>query len=79
MSYRVQYSDHARDSVRKMGSGRRARFDQRMARLAQDPYGHGRASDSRDRRQAEAAGVVVVYWISRNVLTVSVVTVVHTD
>lgn len=79
MSCRVQYSDHARDSVRKRESGRRSRFDQEMARLAQEPYGHGRASGSRDRRQAEVAGAVVVYWISRNVLTVSVVTVVHTD
>lgn len=78
--YRVQYSNEARDALRKMNPARRRRFDREIARVAADPYGHGRALDKTgDYREAALAGTLTVYWVSAGVLTVSVVRIVHTD
>lgn len=78
--YRVQYSDEALGALKKMAAARRAKFDQEIARVAQDPYGHGSpVGGNRDRRQAHIAGTVTIYWVSEGVLTVSVVRIVHTD
>lgn len=78
--YRVQYSNEALDALKKMATARRATFDQAIARVAADPHSHGRALDKTgDYREAVLAGAVTVYWISRGVLVVSVVRIVHTD
>ena len=78
--YRVQYSNEALDALKKMAAVRRAKFDQEIVRVAAEPHAHGRALDqSGDYREAVLAGAVTVYWISRGVLVVSVVRIVHTD
>ncbi|MGK5532081.1 hypothetical protein [Streptomyces sp. URMC 129] len=47
---------------------------------ASPTYAHGKAlGGNTDRRQAALAGTVTVYWVSSGVLTVSVVTIIHTD
>ncbi|MFB7763589.1 type II toxin-antitoxin system RelE family toxin [Streptomyces xiamenensis] len=80
MSYRLQYSNEARDSLRKMTSARRAGFERAINQVAADPYQHGIAlGGDRDRREASLAGTVTVYLISAGVLVVSVVRIVHTD
>ncbi|MFF2375015.1 type II toxin-antitoxin system RelE/ParE family toxin [Streptomyces xiamenensis] len=78
--YRLQYSNEARDALRRMSAARRAGFDQAITALAADPYRHGVAlGGDRDRREASLAGTVTVYLISAGVLVVSVVRIVHTD
>ncbi|ARQ72353.1 hypothetical protein CAG99_14155 [Streptomyces marincola] len=63
-----------------MSSPRRRRFEAAVAEIAVDPYAHGQAlGGNRDRRQATLAGAITVYWVSTGVLTVSVVTVIHSD
>ncbi|SCK60550.1 hypothetical protein YW7DRAFT_05992 [Streptomyces sp. AmelKG-E11A] len=54
-------------------------FRRRMGQVARNPYGFGNPVDGiEDRRQAVVAGTITLYWISRSVLTISVVKVVHT-
>ncbi|MER5771022.1 hypothetical protein [Streptomyces sp. NPDC001985] len=62
-----------------MGTALRARFDAAMHHLAAAPYGHGSTpiKGDHDRREATVAGVVVRYYVSATVLTVSVVRVVY--
>ncbi|MGX1886562.1 hypothetical protein [Streptomyces sp. NPDC055287] len=57
----------------------RARFDTAMQRLAADPYAQGSApvKADADRREAVVAGVVIRYYVSPPVLTVTVVRVVY--
>ncbi|MFH8410965.1 hypothetical protein ACH4FX_40270 [Streptomyces sp. NPDC018019] len=57
----------------------RVAFDNGMQRLAADPYGHGSTAvkDDGDRREAVASGVVVRYYVSAAVLTVTVVRLVY--
>ncbi|MGI5528307.1 hypothetical protein ACQEVX_13090 [Streptomyces syringium] len=57
----------------------RVSFDAGMRRLTSDPYGHGstRVKDDADRREATVSGVVVRYYISAAVLTVTVVRIVY--
>jgi hypothetical protein len=51
-----------------------------IAEVAADPYAFGTPlGGTADRRQAVLADAVTVYWVSRGVLTVSVVTVIHAD
>lgn len=79
-SYRVQYSNQATDALRKMTGQRRARFLAEVATVAKAPYQYGVALGGvRDRREATLAGAATVFWVSRSVLTISVVTVVHPD
>lgn len=56
-----------------------AAFDTGMRRLTADPYGHGSNPVNADanRREATVSGVVVRYYISATVLTVTVVRVVY--
>ncbi|WP_345653610.1 hypothetical protein [Streptomyces tremellae] len=56
----------------------RAAFDAGMQRLADAPYGHGSTpvKADNDRREATVEGVVVRYYVSSAVLTVTVVRVV---
>ncbi|WP_217624115.1 hypothetical protein [Streptomyces sp. TRM64462] len=57
----------------------RTRFDAGMRTLLiPDPYGHGSAPIDRDedRREATVSGVVIRYYVSHSVLTVTVVRVV---
>ncbi|MFE7130798.1 type II toxin-antitoxin system RelE family toxin [Streptomyces sp. NPDC057638] len=80
MAYRVQYSSAAADSVKKMSEKRRKSFLGEVGRLAENPYVFGVAlQGNEDRREATLAGAAVVFWVSRNVLTMSVITVVHAD
>ncbi|MFE7132380.1 type II toxin-antitoxin system RelE/ParE family toxin [Streptomyces sp. NPDC057638] len=82
MIYRVQYTDRALDSLRKMNPQRRARFDQEMQRVARDPHAFGSpiGGTGNSKRTAVIAGALTDYWISSpGVLTVSVVSIVHTD
>ncbi|WP_326594518.1 hypothetical protein [Streptomyces sp. NBC_01803] len=63
-----------------MNRERRRRYDAAMAEVTADPYAHGKAlGGNKDRRQAALAGTLTVYWVSSGVLTVSLVTIVHTD
>jgi hypothetical protein len=79
-TYRVQYSDEARDALAGMTRARRVSYDHEIARIAARPHRHGKAvGGTRDRREAVVAGTVTVYWVSGSVLTVSVVRIVHTD
>ncbi|MFD7547367.1 hypothetical protein ACFV0R_28295 [Streptomyces sp. NPDC059578] len=82
MSYRIQYSDEARAALRaleKASPDRLRNFQQEMTRIARSPYAFGSpVGGINDRRQAAVAGTVTMYWISQNVLTISVVTIVHT-
>ncbi|MEW1550515.1 hypothetical protein [Streptomyces tsukubensis] len=83
MSYRVQFSNEAREALRALEKANPARlqaFQQRMKEIAARPYAFGRPVDRiNDKRRAEVAGTVTVYWISQRVVTISVVTIVHTD
>ncbi|WP_250922895.1 hypothetical protein [Streptomyces albipurpureus] len=55
-------------------------FRQDIRRVAIDPRGFGDpVGGLRDKRRAVLAGTVTDYWISGSVLTVTVVTIVHTD
>ncbi|NEE11858.1 hypothetical protein G3M58_36050 [Streptomyces sp. SID7499] len=50
-----------------------------MARtLGQEPYGHASSAvkSERDRREATVSGAIVLYYVSRSVLTVTVVRLV---
>ncbi|MGA4953770.1 hypothetical protein [Streptomyces lydicamycinicus] len=57
----------------------RTAFDSGMQRLAADPYGHHSTpvKADADRREATISGVVVRYYVSNAVLTVTVVRVVY--
>ncbi|MFB7631959.1 hypothetical protein ACFC0M_13560 [Streptomyces sp. NPDC056149] len=79
MPYRLQYAPPADEIRRAMPRALRGAFDAGMARLAADPYGHGSTpvrADA-DRREAAASGVVVRYYVSATVATVTVVRAVH--
>ncbi|MFH9424667.1 hypothetical protein [Streptomyces sp. NPDC017529] len=58
----------------------RIAFDAGMQRLAADSYGHGSTAvkADEDRREAVVSGVVVRYYVSAAVLTVTVVRLVYT-
>ncbi|RBM10978.1 hypothetical protein DEH69_22565 [Streptomyces sp. PT12] len=58
-------------SRKAMSADLRARFDSGMRDLAADPY-----DCERDRRDATVAGVAVRYYVSRSVVTVTVVRLV---
>ncbi|MEE1943082.1 hypothetical protein V1L54_27370 [Streptomyces sp. TRM 70361] len=57
----------------------RAAFDAGMQRMAADPYGHGSTPVKGDesRREATVGSVVVRFYVSDAVLTVTVVRVVY--
>nr|WP_209314011.1 hypothetical protein [Streptomyces bohaiensis] len=61
-----------------MDDSTRRTFDTAMRGLAQDPYGGDSAAldGSPDRREATVAGVFVRYYVSRGILTVTVVRLV---
>ncbi|WP_093804389.1 hypothetical protein [Streptomyces sp. Wb2n-11] len=77
--YRIHYAPPADQARSAMEPALRARFDTAMQRLAVDPYGQGSApvKADEDRREAVAAGVVIRYYVSAPVLTVTVVRVVY--
>ncbi|MEV6106039.1 hypothetical protein AB0M28_15170 [Streptomyces sp. NPDC051940] len=58
-----------------MEEGLQERFDEAMERISDDPYGHGSTAIDKetDRREATVAGVVIRYYVSQSVLTVTVV------
>ncbi|MFI1205651.1 hypothetical protein ACH4VR_40575 [Streptomyces sp. NPDC020883] len=57
----------------------RISFDAGMQKLAADPYGQGSTpvKADADRREATVSGVVVRYYVSTTVLTVTVVRAVY--
>lgn len=78
--YRLQYAPPADQALDSMDAALRTRFDSGMRTLLiPDPYGHGSAPIGRDddRREATVSGVVIRYYVSRSVLTVTVVRVVY--
>lgn len=77
--YRLQYAPPADLALDSMGASLRTRFDAGMrAQLAPDPYGYGSVpiGTDEDRREATVSGVVIRYYVSRGVATVTVVRVV---
>jgi hypothetical protein len=58
---------------------RRRRPPGTCERLAADPYGHDSTpvKDVADRREATVSGVVIRYYVSDTVLTVTVVRIVY--
>lgn len=76
--YRIQYAPPADQARSAMESALRARFDTAMQRLATDPYAQGSpVKADADRREAVVAGVVIRYYVSAPILTVTVVRVVY--
>ncbi|GGQ13805.1 hypothetical protein [Streptomyces roseolilacinus] len=78
--YRLQYAPPADLALDSMDTPLRARFDTGMrAQLAPDPYGSGSVpiGPDQDRREATVSGVVIRYYVSRDVSTVTVVRVVY--
>ncbi|MFJ2819462.1 hypothetical protein [Streptomyces sp. NPDC087294] len=77
--YRLQYAPPADQARAAMSTALRTRFDTGMQRIAADPYGNGSAPIGKDddRREATVAGVVIRYYVSRQVLVVTVVRAVY--
>ncbi|MFE4378456.1 hypothetical protein [Streptomyces cyaneofuscatus] len=77
MSFRISYAPPADDTLAKMRDGQS--FRDEMARtLGREPYGHASSAvkNERDRREATVSGAIVLYYVSRSVLTVTVVRLV---
>ncbi|MFI9721858.1 hypothetical protein ACIHFE_19730 [Streptomyces sp. NPDC052396] len=62
-----------------MDGARRSRFESALRAMAEDPYGHGSTpiNKEEDRREATVADVVVRYYVSESVLTLTVVRLVY--
>ncbi|MFJ3713813.1 hypothetical protein OG204_00805 [Streptomyces sp. NBC_01387] len=77
--YRLQYAPPADQARAAMDTSLRTRFDTGMRRITTDPYGQGSAPVGKDddRREAAVAGVVIRYYVSQNVLVVTVVRAVY--
>ena len=73
--YRIEYAPVAAAARKAMPGQLRARFDNEMKSLAANPYGGGSTpvKGEQDRRDAAVAGVAIRYYVSRAVLTVTVV------
>jgi hypothetical protein len=74
VSYRIAYAPPADDTLAKMSQAEA--FKTAMERtLGVDPYGHGSTAigRDRDRREATMHGVIVRYYVSGSILTVTVV------
>jgi hypothetical protein len=77
LSYRITYAPPADDTLVKMRNA--DTFRGAMERtIGQDPYGHGSTpvKGERDRCEATILGVIVLYYVSGSVLTVTVVRLV---
>lgn len=77
MSFRISYAPPADDTLAKMRDS--WSFRDEMARtLGQEPYGHASSAvkSEEDRREATVSGAIVLYYVSRSVLTVTVVRLV---
>ncbi|APS20722.1 hypothetical protein C6W96_16120 [Streptomyces sp. CS149] len=77
MSFRISYAPPADDTLAKMRGGESFR-DAMVRTLGEEPYGHASSAvkRERDRREATVAGAIVLYYVSRSVLTVTVVRLV---
>ncbi|MFE9387587.1 hypothetical protein ACFYMO_30865 [Streptomyces sp. NPDC007025] len=77
--YALQYAPPADEARRSMPPALRASFDVGMRDLSAAPYGLGSApvKDDPDRREATISDVVVRYYVSTAVLTVTVVRVIY--
>lgn len=77
--FAVQYTDQAQDSLDRMSSAARGRFEG-MAQLAGDPDGHGstpaKSGREKDRRSATVARFFVVYYMSRGVLIITALQII---
>lgn len=80
MSYRIAYDPTADAARRSMDPDRRAAFEQELERtIGADPYGHGSTPvrGEADRRDATVAGVIIRYYVSGSILTVTIVRLIH--
>ncbi|MEV1047980.1 hypothetical protein [Streptomyces sp. NPDC049916] len=77
MSFRISYAPPADDTLAKMRDGESFR-DEMGRTLGREPYGHASSAvkSERDRREATVCGAIVLYYVSRSVLTVTVVRLV---
>ncbi|MFC9431917.1 hypothetical protein [Streptomyces sp. NPDC056987] len=77
--YRLQYAPPADQARHAMPPALRAAFDAGMQRLAAAPYGLDSTAIDKDddRRQAVVADAVIRYYVSQDVLVVTVVRVVY--
>jgi mRNA-degrading endonuclease RelE of RelBE toxin-antitoxin system len=83
VSFRVAYTDKAKAALKaleKASPDRLREYRRAMAQIAEKPYSFGKPVDRiNDKRRAAVAGTVTEFWISQRVLTVTVVTIIHTD
>nr|WTA00187.1 hypothetical protein OH820_35130 [Streptomyces sp. NBC_00857] len=77
--YRLQYAPPADQARAEMSTSLRTRFDTGMRRIVGDPYGRGSAPIDKDddRRQAVVVDVLIRYYVSQDVLVVTVVRAVY--
>jgi hypothetical protein len=79
--YRIAYAGQADAARRHLPERRRHELDDAMRRtLAQDPYSHGSTEakpGEKDYREATVAGMIVVYYVSASVLTVTAVQLIN--
>ncbi|MFJ2114269.1 MULTISPECIES: hypothetical protein [unclassified Streptomyces] len=77
MSYRISYAPPTDDSLSKMRDAG-AFLHTMEGTLGLDPYGHGSTpvKGEHDRRESTVSGAIVLYYVSRSVLTVTVVRLV---
>ncbi|GCE01579.1 type II toxin-antitoxin system RelE family toxin [Embleya hyalina] len=73
--YRVEYAPVAASSRNALRADIRTRLDRAVDRLADDPYGGSQAisSSEPDRRQALAGDCLIVFYVSRGILQITVV------
>ncbi|MFE3206302.1 hypothetical protein [Embleya sp. NPDC059237] len=74
--YRIAFDPIATRVRADMPADLRARFDRALSSLASDPYGRDTTPVSRsepDRRQTVAAGCITVYYVGREIITITIV------
>ncbi|ONK09294.1 hypothetical protein [Streptomyces sp. MP131-18] len=81
MAYRITYVGLADVTRTRLPKDRRQALDEAMSRtIGHDPYGHGSNAPKkgeRDYRQAVVADMLVVYYVSASVLTVTAVKLIN--
>ncbi|MEV1009537.1 hypothetical protein [Streptomyces sp. NPDC049881] len=75
-SYRIAYDPIAEKQLTAVPDRRRTRFLKTLgSTVARDPYGHRSTSvgGDRDRRDATVEGIIIRYYVSGSVLTITIV------
>ncbi|WP_129841613.1 hypothetical protein [Streptomyces sp. RFCAC02] len=76
MTYRIAYDPVAEKQLAAVPQRRRSAFERTLGRtVARDPYGHGSSQvhGDRDRRDATVEGIIIRYYVSGSVLTITIV------